>query len=65
MEKLSDKLVIRSLYKIFGPDPDEALRLLTAGLSKEEIFTRTRTTIGVQDADFAIREGDIKSVGEK
>jgi len=56
---MSDKLVIRNLYKIFGPDPNEALRLLDQGLSKDAIFERTRTTVGVQDADFAIREGEV------
>jgi len=56
---MSDKLVIRNLYKIFGPDPDEAMRLLDQGLSKDEIFARTRTTVGVRDADFAIRQGEV------
>ena len=56
---MSDKLVLRNLYKIFGPAPDEAMRLLEEGLSKDEIFARTRTTIGVRDADFAIREGEV------
>jgi glycine betaine/proline transport system ATP-binding protein len=54
-----DKLVIEGLYKIFGPAPDEALRLLDEGLSKDEIFERTRTTVGVQGANFAIREGEV------
>ncbi len=56
---MNDKLGIRNLYKIFGPAPDEAMRLLGDGLSKEEIFARTGHTVGVQDADFAIREGEV------
>ena len=56
---MNDKLVIKDLYKIFGPDPNEALRLLEQGLSKDEIFARTRATVGVQDADFTIREGEV------
>jgi len=56
---MSDKLVVRNLYKIFGPDPDEAMRLLEEGLTKDEIFARTRTTVGVRDADFAIGEGEV------
>jgi glycine betaine/proline transport system ATP-binding protein len=56
---MNDKLVIRNLYKIFGPDRDEAMRLLDDGLSKEQIFARTGTTVGVQDANFAIREGEV------
>jgi glycine betaine/proline transport system ATP-binding protein len=56
---MTDQLVLRNLYKIFGAQPREALRLLEAGLSKEEIFARTRTTVGVRNADFAIREGEV------
>jgi glycine betaine/proline transport system ATP-binding protein len=56
---MNDKLVIRNLYKIFGPDRDEAMRLLDDGLSNEQIFARTGTTVGVQDANFAIREGEV------
>jgi glycine betaine/proline transport system ATP-binding protein len=56
---MNDKLIVRNLYKIFGPNPHEAMRLLDEGLSKEEIFERTRTTIGVRNANFAIREGEV------
>ena len=56
---MNDKLVIKDLYKIFGPLQDEAIGLLEEGRSKEEIFERTRTTVGVQDASFAIREGEV------
>jgi glycine betaine/proline transport system ATP-binding protein len=56
---VNDKLVIQDLYKIFGPEPDEALELLAQGLSKDEIYERTRTTVGVQGADFAIQDGEV------
>lgn len=56
---MNDKLAIRHLYKIFGPAPDEAMHLLDDGLSKEQIFARTGNTVGVQDADLAIREGEV------
>jgi len=56
---INDKLVVQDLYKIFGPDPDKSMRLLGEGLSKQEIFARIRTTVGVQRADFAIREGEV------
>ncbi len=54
-----EKLVVKDLYKIFGPAPDEAIRLLHEGLSKDEIFARTRTTVGVQAANFSIHEGEV------
>ena len=56
---MSDKLVIEHLFKIFGPEPEQAMRLLEQGRSKEEIFEQTRTTVGVQDATFSIREGEV------
>ena len=56
---MQEKLVIKDLYKIFGPEPDEAIALLDQGLTKDEIFERTRTTVGVQKADFGIRDGEV------
>ena len=56
---MTDKLVIEDLYKIFGPAPDEAIALLGQGLEKDEIFKRTGTTVGVQQASFSIREGEV------
>jgi glycine betaine/proline transport system ATP-binding protein len=56
---MQDKVVIKHLYKIFGPEQDRAMEMLEQGLSKDEIFERTRTTVGVQDADFSIREGEV------
>ena len=55
---MSDKLVIEELFKIFGPHPDEARRLLEQGWGKADIFEQTRTTIGVQNVNLAIREGE-------
>jgi glycine betaine/proline transport system ATP-binding protein len=56
---MTAQLVINDLYKIFGPAPDQAMKLLDEGLSKDEIFARTRTTVGVQGADFTIRDGEV------
>ncbi|WPL17995.1 Glycine betaine/L-proline transport ATP-binding protein ProV [Thiorhodovibrio winogradskyi] len=56
---MTDKLVIENLYKIFGPAPDEAIRLLDQGLGKDEIFQRTGTTVGVRQASFSIRAGEV------
>jgi glycine betaine/proline transport system ATP-binding protein len=56
---MTDKLVIENIYKIFGPAPDEAMALLDQGLEKDEIFQRTGTTVGVQQASFSIREGEV------
>jgi glycine betaine/proline transport system ATP-binding protein len=54
-----DRLIIEDLYKVYGPRPGQALTLLDQGVSKDEIFERTRTTIGVQDASFSVRAGEV------
>jgi glycine betaine/proline transport system ATP-binding protein len=56
---MADKVVVEHLYKVFGDHPQEALRLLEQGVDKAEIFARTGQTIGVCDASFSIRKGEI------
>ncbi|MGJ3264210.1 MAG: glycine betaine/L-proline ABC transporter ATP-binding protein ProV [Salinarimonas sp.] len=56
---MNDKIVVEHLYKIFGPDPEDALALVRQGLDKNEIFARTGNTVGVCDASFSVREGEI------
>ncbi|XBQ08337.1 MAG: glycine betaine/L-proline ABC transporter ATP-binding protein ProV [Salinarimonas sp.] len=56
---MTEKIVVENLYKIFGPDPQEGLALIRQGLDKNEIFARTGNTVGVRDASFGIREGEI------
>lgn len=56
---MSVKIAIKNLYKVFGDRPAEALALLREGLDKDEIFARTRQVVGVRDASFDIREGEI------
>ncbi len=53
------KLVVENLYKIFGPKPKEAMRLVEEGWHKDDILAKTGNTVGVQDANFAIRPGEI------
>jgi glycine betaine/proline transport system ATP-binding protein len=56
---MSEKVVVKNLYKIFGEYPEKALRLLKDGVDKDEIFDRTGQTVGVSDANFAIHAGEI------
>ena len=53
------KVVVKNLFKIFGPHPKKAMSMLEQGLAKEEIFEKTETTIGVQNASFEIYPGEI------
>ncbi|MQX36558.1 glycine betaine/L-proline ABC transporter ATP-binding protein ProV [Roseospira navarrensis] len=55
----TDKLVVRNLFKVFGDHPDQAMDLYRQGLDKAAIFDRTGMTLGVVDASFTVREGEI------
>ena len=54
-----DKIAVRNLYKVFGDHPQEGMRLIREGRDKDEIFAETGQTVGVVDANFTIREGEI------
>ncbi|MGD8785503.1 MAG: ATP-binding cassette domain-containing protein, partial [Thioalkalispiraceae bacterium] len=56
---MPDKIVLQHLYKIFGPHPEKAIDYLKQGKNKDEIFDQAQTTIGVQDANLTIREGEV------
>lgn len=53
------KLIVKNVFKVFGKEPKKALKMLEDEKSKEEIFTQTGMTIGVQNASFEIIEGEI------
>jgi glycine betaine/proline transport system ATP-binding protein len=50
---------VEHLYKVFGPRPDEAIRLASCGTSKDEVLEKTGSTVGVQDASFEVHAGEI------
>ncbi|MFO7785817.1 MAG: quaternary amine ABC transporter ATP-binding protein [Thermodesulfobacteriota bacterium] len=54
-----EKIVIEGLYKIFGPHPEEAMRMVRQGRSKDEIMEKTRHGLGVVDASFVVNAGEI------
>ncbi|MDY7578853.1 glycine betaine/L-proline ABC transporter ATP-binding protein ProV [Herbaspirillum sp. RTI4] len=56
---ISEKLVVKNLYKIFGDKPEQAMQLVRENLSKDEIFAKTGNTLGVIDASFSVAEGEI------
>lgn len=53
------KLRIENLTKIFGENEAEALTLLKQGKSKEDILALTGSTVGVNQANFEVNEGEI------
>ena len=57
---MSTKVKLEHVIKIFGDEPDgEALALLRAGRSKEEIRESTGHVVGVNDANIDVEEGEI------
>src|SRR3546814_1463839 len=56
---MAPKVSVSNLYKAFGSTPEEALRLLAEGRSKEEILTGTGMTVGEQDVSFSVDAGEI------
>lgn len=47
------------MYKIFGSSPKKALTLLKEGKSKDEIFEQTSQSVGVNNANFKVKTGEI------
>jgi glycine betaine/proline transport system ATP-binding protein len=54
-----DKIEIQNLYKVFGPDPKAAIALLQQGHDKAKVLEETGMNIGVDNASFTIKEGEI------
>lgn len=55
----SGKIVVKNLYKVFGPQPQEAIDLLKQGWSKDKILAEKGAVIGVSDVSFSVQEGEI------
>lgn len=50
----------RDLWKIYGKRSDEAMKaVLAEGLSKEEVRDRFGCVLGVRDASFSVKKGEI------
>lgn len=53
------KIEVKELYKIFGSNPRLALERLKGGQSKDELLQKTGHTVGINNANFAVAEGEI------
>ena len=54
---MSEKIVVKNLFKIFGHNPRRAYNLLEEGYAKDEIFEKTSLTVAVQNATFSVNAG--------
>jgi glycine betaine/proline transport system ATP-binding protein len=59
MTDSTDILSINNVYKVFGEQPDTAMKMLKNGADKDEIFEKTGQTVGVFDASFTVKKGEI------
>lgn len=53
------KISIRNLYKIFGDDPQSALKDVHAGMGKPELLDKRDHVLGLSDINVDIHEGRI------
>ncbi|MBT0728370.1 glycine betaine/L-proline ABC transporter ATP-binding protein ProV [Rosenbergiella australiborealis] len=53
------KLQVKNLHKIFGNNPERAYKLLEQGDDKETILDKTGLSVGVNNVDLTIHEGEI------
>lgn len=53
------KLQVQNVTKIFGKSPKKALQLIKEGYSKADILKQTGCTIGVNQASFDVKAGEI------
>lgn len=56
---MAEKIIVKNLYKVFGSDPDLAMKMLKEGKGKDQIFQQTGMVMGVIDANFHVNEGEI------
>ena len=59
MSQQEVKIRVEDVYKIFGPQPKKALKMLKEGLDKHQLHEQTGMTVGVNDASFEIFAGEI------
>ncbi|WP_247887229.1 glycine betaine/L-proline ABC transporter ATP-binding protein ProV [Azospirillum sp. SYSU D00513] len=53
------RLEVSNVYKVFDKDPKPALKMLADGADKDEVFKKLGAVVGVQDASFQVRAGEI------
>ncbi len=49
---------IRNIFKIFGPDPQTALKLAQDGADKDEILAKAGHTVGLHDVSLSVERGE-------
>jgi len=58
MTPSTHEISVRNLYKIFGHYPKKAMKQLSAGDGKEEIFNKCGQTVALADVSFDVNKGE-------
>lgn len=56
---MTTKIKLEHVSKIFGPDPKSVIPMIEEGKSKDDILNETNHTVGVYDASFEIKQGEV------
>ncbi|EPC01500.1 hypothetical protein L861_05525 [Litchfieldella anticariensis FP35 = DSM 16096] len=54
-----EKIRVEHLFKIFGADPQDTIRRIRDGASKEQIYAETASVAAVSDVSFSVNQGEI------
>lgn len=56
---MTEQIKLERVSKIFGSKPKSVLPMVEEGMTKEEILNKTNHTVGVYDASFDIKKGEV------
>ncbi|WP_307891986.1 glycine/proline betaine ABC transporter ATP-binding protein OpuAA [Bacillus swezeyi] len=59
LDDKSIKIKVEKVSKVFGKQTKKATQLLASGKTKKEILKETGATVGVNQADFSVYDGEI------
>jgi glycine betaine/proline transport system ATP-binding protein len=59
MTQADEILTVKNIFKVFGAQPQVAMEMLRKGADKDEIFQKTGQVVGVFDASFSVKRGEI------
>jgi glycine betaine/proline transport system ATP-binding protein len=59
MTQADEILSVKHVFKVFGAQPQVAMDMLRKGADKDEIFQKTGQVVGVFDASFSVKRGEI------
>ncbi|MDD3027347.1 MAG: glycine betaine/L-proline ABC transporter ATP-binding protein [Erysipelotrichaceae bacterium] len=59
IDTVISKIEVKNLFKVFGKQQTKALELRKAGKSKSEVLKQTGSTIGIDNVNFTVRQGEM------